>query len=91
MLAGTEKILGNEYEDFIEAMICAAESDDLPVALQFNKIDKVSMKDVHEMMYDFHNDTGLDLTVQLFMCNECSKLHAFVRVDYPDEEDTMIQ
>lgn len=92
MLNGTKRLFPTDYEKFKTAMTEAAKEDDLPVALQLQEIKDFTLKDIQEMFYEFHNDTGLDITGSLFLCDDCGKLHLMLEVDYPEaEEGTMIQ
>ena len=87
MLAGTKKIFPTEYELFVDSMCDAAEDDKLPVGLSYkdDKVKDLSLQDIHDLMYDFYNDTGLDLRAMFFMCSECGQLHLLLKVDWPDE------
>ena len=91
MLNGTRKLLGDEYPDFVETMINAAEDDELPIALHINESVDITTNDLYDLMYEFHRDTGLDMVTTLFICNDCGRLHAVVEVNYSDDENTMIQ
>ena len=91
MLAGTKKLFPTDYKKFTEAMIGAAEKDDLPVALQLDDIQDFTLKDIQDMFYEFHRDTSLEITGTLFTCDDCGRLHLLLRVDYPEEEETIVQ
>ena len=90
MLAGTRKLFPTEYENFKEAMLTAAEEDELPVALQLDEIKNFTLQDFQEAFYEFHVDTGLDITGTMFICPDCGRLHVLVEVNYPDEDENSI-
>ena len=90
MLAGTKKLFPTDYKDFTEAMIEAAEDDELPVALQLDKLDNITLKDIQDMFYDFTKDTSLNITGALFMCEDCGKLHLLVEVTPPKIDENRI-
>ena len=91
MLNGTKKLFPTEYKKFTESMISAAEEGELPVALQLDDIGSVTLKDIQEMFYDFKNDTSLDITGTLFLCNDCGRLHMITEVNYPEKQNTILQ
>ena len=94
MLDGTKKIFPTEYEKFVETTVFAAEEDQLPIAFQCDEefIKDITAQDVHDLIYEYHRDSGLDLTATYFMCNHCKKLHLLFEVNYPEEEDnTLLQ
>ena len=93
MLEGTKKLFPTDYAKFTEAMVSAADEDELPVALQLDDLKDYTLKDFQDMFYEFKRDTGLDIVGTLFMCNDCGKLHLLIEVDYPseNEEKTILQ
>lgn len=91
MLEGTKKLLPTDYKKFTDAMIEAAEGEDLPVVLQLKDINNYTLKDVQDLFYDFRRDTSLDITGNLFICEKCGKLHLQIAVDYLEEEPTLLQ
>ena len=91
LLAGTKKLFPTDYQKFKDAMIEAAEEDELPVALSLENVRDFTLKDLQDLFYEFHLDTSLDLTGQLYICKDCGKLHLVLEVNYPEEENTMIQ
>lgn len=90
MLNGTKKLFPTDYEKFKKAMTAAAEEEELPVALQLDEIKDFTLKDIQEMFYEFHNDTGLDITGTLFLCNDCGRLHLLIEVTYPENNENNI-
>ena len=86
MLEGTKKLFPNDYKDFVDAMIEAAEEDELPIMLELKDPERFTWKDFKDMMYEFKRDTSLDITCNFFLCNDCGQMHLFVEVDFPDEE-----
>jgi len=91
LLDGTKKIAGDDYNNFIRSVSIAAEMDNLPVAVQLDDVDKITINDIREFIYEFHRDTGFSMTATFFMCNECGCLHMIFEVDYDDNDNTMIQ
>ena len=90
MLEGTKRLFPTDYKAFTEAMVEAANDDDLPVALQLDDLKDYTLKDIQDMFYEFHRDTSLEITGNLFLCKDCGKLHLLVEVNYPDEEEEKI-
>ena len=90
MLKGTKKLFPTDYQDFKEAMIEAAEEGALPVALQMDDIKDFTLKDVQEMFYEFEQDTSLEITGSLFLCEDCGRLHFLIEVNYPDEDEEKV-
>ena len=88
------KIVG-DYDEFCSSMLEAAEEDNLPVGLQADDTSAFTLQDIHDLIQNFTTDTGLDMTVHLFNCNNCGTLHALFEVNYFDEEeedgDTLLQ
>ena len=92
MLSGTQKLFPTDYKKFTQAMISAAEDDELPVALQLDDVKDYTLKDIQEMFYEFHRDTSLDIEGRLFLCDDCGKLHLLIEVDYPEEsKENLVQ
>ena len=91
MLQGTKKLFPTDYAKFTKAMISAAEDDELPVTLQLDDIKDFTLKDLQDLFLEFHQDTGLDIQGNIFMCNDCGRMHLMLEVDYTDKEPTMLQ
>ena len=87
LLAGTRKLMGNEYKHFCETMLEAAEEGSLPITLQLKSTFGVTCQDIGDLCFDFEHDTDLKLSAHLFLCDECNSLHAMFEVDYPEEEE----
>ena len=90
MFQGTKRMFPTDYHKFTEAMIEAAETEQLPISLQLDNASDYTLKDVQDMFLDFQNDTALDIVGSVFLCEDCGKLHLLVHVDYPEEE-TIVQ
>ena len=90
MLEGTRKLFPDDYERFKEAMILAANEDDLPVSLQLNDIRDFTLKDFQDAFSDFNMETGLEMNGSLFFCHDCRKLHLMLEVSRERTEDTRI-
>lgn len=92
MLEGTKKLFPTDYNKFKEAMVNAAEEENLPVALQLNELKNFTLKDFEDTFTEFRRDTGLDISGSFFICQECGQLHTIIEVDYPQyEEPTLLQ
>lgn len=89
MLAGTKKLFPNDYDDFKGSMLAAAEAGQLPIALQLNEDKGFTIKHFHEMFTEFKQDTGLQITASLFLCDFCDKLHVMLEVDYPEIDESI--
>jgi len=87
LLNGTKKLFPTDYHIFKEAMIAAAEEDSLPVVLELKDIKNFTLNDFEETFFEFQKDTGLDITGSMAICPDCGRLHVFVEVDYPEEEE----
>lgn len=93
MLNGTKKLFPTDYDKFTDAMITAAEEDELPVTLQMDDISKISLNDIQDLFLEFKHDTGLAIAGHLLMCRDCGMMHLLLDVDYPedDEEERILQ
>lgn len=92
MLKGTKRLFPTDYQKFVDTMIAAAEEDELPVGLQLDEIRDFTLKDLQDMFYEFHQDTGLEITGTLFLCDECGRLHLLLEVNNEyDEDETILQ
>ena len=91
MLQGTKKLFPTKYAEFKDAMMTAAKEDALPVVLQLDDIKDYTLKDIQDMFHEFQNDTGLNITGTLFICDTCNNLHLLIEVDYKDTENTLLQ
>jgi len=90
MLEGTRKLFPDDYERFKEAMISAANEDDLPVSLQLNDIRDFTLKDFQDAFSDFSMETGLEMNGSLFFCHDCGKLHLVLEITRDRTEDKRI-
>ena len=91
MLNGTKKLFPTEYKKFTAAMISAAEEGDLPVVLELEETDNISLKDMRDLFRDFINDTSLDISGTLYLCDDCGRLHLLLQVSYPEKTETILQ
>ena len=85
------KLVPDDYELFVEALITATETDDMPIDLQLNDTSDISSKDISDFISMLKQDTGLDAFVTFFTCDECGMMHALIEINYPTEEDTPLQ
>ena len=92
MLDGTKRLFPTEYKHFTASMIQAAEEGALPVCLHLNDIGNYTLKDFQDAFQDFTNDTCLAIEANMFLCDDCGKMHVLVEIDYPDvDEDIPVQ
>lgn len=82
-----DPILGDEYNDFVRLMIECAKNNRLPQLMEINDTSKIKLSDIHNLITRFTNDTGLIMKLSAEICTNCSRLHVFLFVDYPDDED----
>ena len=74
------------YDNFIACMIKAAEENNLPIVLEQQYPERVTMYDIKEFSKRFKKDTGLYIDFRLTTCNNCDKLHINMVVDEYSEE-----
>ena len=86
MLDGTKKLFPNDYERFKEAMIRAADADELPVRLQLEEIRDYTLKDLQDAFSDFSMETGLEMEGSLFLCRDCGRMHLQLEVSREKRE-----
>ena len=79
--------MGGSYKNFCETMNRAAEQDGLPIIMRIDNTFGLSFQDVADLFHDFEKDTGLDITANVFLCDECNQLHMELLIDYAEEED----
>ena len=90
MLKGTKKIFPKEYDYFKESMLGAAEEGALPIGLQLDDTDGLTLSDIRDLLYEFNLDTGLKIEGIFFVCEDCGKLHILFEIDYPDNDEERI-
>lgn len=86
MLPGTKKLFPKDYRKFVKSMIEAAKEGELPVTLQLEDLKDYTLNDFQDLFIQFQQDTDLDLTGQLFLCEDCGKMHLLLTVDHPEEK-----
>lgn len=91
MLEGTKRLFPTDYERFKDAMIEAANNEELPISLQMDEIQNFTLKDFQDTFYEFERDTGLSIIGSLFICPECGRLHVLIEVDYSDTDNIPLQ
>ncbi len=87
MQDGTRKLFPTDFEKFKEAMISAANDDELPIGLQLDDIRDYTLKDLQDTFSDFNLETGLEMNGSLFFCHDCGKLHLVLEVSRDRTED----
>lgn len=87
MQNGTRKLFSTDYEKFKEAMISAANDNELPIGLQLDDIRDYTLKDLQDTFSDFNLETGLEMNGSLFFCHDCGKLHLLLEVSRDQRED----
>lgn len=83
---GKNPIVGNDYNKLVQAMLQCEEIGELPQVLEIKDTSDITMSHVQELITEFENDTGLSMRFEAEMCPVCNILHAFLCIDYPDEE-----
>lgn len=86
MLPGTKKLFPTDYRKFVESMKEAEKEGELPVTLQLEDLKDYTLNDFQDLFIQFQQDTVLDLTGQLFLCEDCGKMHLLLTVDHPEEK-----
>ena len=80
--------LKKDYDEFTSAMMTAAENGGLPIALQHEEPETITISDIKQFLQRFKRDTGLDLEVRAYTCNNCDKLHCLLIVsEHSGESD----
>ena len=87
LLKGTEKLFGNNYNEFCRDLLLSAEYDEMPVVFQLNNTFGITFQDICDLYRDVKKDTNFELTANIFMCHECNQLHLEITVDYSDREE----
>ena len=80
-------IIGNEYEKFVLIMLECARKNKLPQLMEIKDISEIKLSDVSSFLTQFISDTGLSMEFSAELCPNCNRLHAFLIVDYPDDND----
>ena len=91
MSEGVHKVFGDKFLSFCESMLVAADHEDLPIQFNFEAASILTCKDIEGIMSDFKRITGLEITGNFFMCNECEKIHITFEVDYPYQETETVK
>ena len=77
-----------DYGEFVQAMMAASQEGSLPLVLQYDDAERLSMREIKQFMNMFKHDTGLTMKADLETCEHCDMLHCFLVVDeMPDEEE----
>ena len=75
-----------DYGEFVQAMMAASQEGSLPICLEYDDAERLSMREVKQFMNMFKHDTGLSIRTDLETCEHCDRLHCFLIVDeMPDE------
>lgn len=73
------------YDNFVDAMMTADEEGHLPIYLQHEEPENLTLYDIQQFSQQFKQDTGLYLEFKFVTCNHCDKLHCCMVVDqYPE-------
>lgn len=84
-------LFGDNYNDFYESIIYAAENGALPMSFRLESLKCISCDDIEKFCVNFEEATDLEMTVHIFYCQPCKNLHAIFDIDYPgDKEDDHI-
>jgi len=86
LLKGTQKLFGLDYKNFCRDLLLSAEYEQLPVTFELKNTFGLTIQDIADLYRDIKNDTGLELSAHLAMCNECKMLHLTIVVDYSEGE-----
>lgn len=76
----------SSYKSFIATINCLTE-DALPFVLNREDPMELSLFDIKDFIERFKKDTELDVTVQLYMCDECGQLHMTIVIDEKESEE----
>ena len=85
---GKNPIVGNDYNKLVQAMLQCEEIGELPQVLEIKDTSDITLSDVQNLITDFEKDTDLHMRFEAEMCPVCNALHAFLCIDYPDEEES---
>ena len=73
------------YDEFVEAMMMAADSGDLPKVFEHKEPEALTIDGIKRFSLKFKRDTGLNIEFKLETCNHCDRLHCLMIVDeFPD-------
>ena len=75
------------YDEFVKAMMMAADCGNLPLALQHEEPEALTMDDIKSFSRQFKQDSGLDIEFRLMTCSHCNRLHCIMIVDELSEEE----
>lgn len=82
-------IVGNDYAELVDAMKACAECGNLPQTLEIKNLLGITFEDVRSLIAKFKKDTFLEMVFSAELCPYCDKLHAFLHVGYPEEDDIL--
>ena len=75
------------YDNFAEAMLYAADDGELPMCLEHNNLENLTMQDIKQFSNQFKQDTGLSIEFRLMTCDHCDRLHCLIIVDEATENE----
>lgn len=90
MYKGTKNFFGKDYEDFKKEMIEAANDNELPVSFQYANPLNLTFEDIDSAFIEFEFETGLSISGNISMCQECGFTHLEIVIDYPKQK-TILQ
>lgn len=76
-----------DYGEFVQAMMAASQEGSLPLVLQYDDAERLSMREIKQFMNMFKHDTGLTMKADLETCDNCDRLHFFLIVDEKSDEE----
>lgn len=80
-------IVGKEYNNLMRTMIQAAEFDQLPVCMEVSYPSSITLDDCKELAQWMLEDTGLDVSFQAYLCDNCGEMHLLMVIDYQNDEE----
>lgn len=69
------------YEEFVEAMMAAADAGELPKVLEHKEPEALTIDGIKQFSRKFKQDSGLDIEFKFTTCNHCDRLHCLMIVD----------
>ncbi len=77
----------DDYDNFVLMAQAFDEEGTLPMVVEHNAPHELNLDGFQQFSVMFREDTGLDVSLQLYTCEHCDRLHYILAVDAPDEDE----
>ena len=91
MLEGTKRLFPTEYEDFVCAMVEAANKHELPVMIALDDIKDYKLSDFQDLFIEFNLETGLEMSGMMDINEKTGRLELCIVIRQSERVRQQIQ